>query len=118
CLAWPGSSAWRRRSAAVPSATEHAAGASGPALGTARPRQSIRTPGTALAGTHHRRTERPGPGRAASGAGAMRPPEPLQHALSESLGDARLVAETLPGTDIALWLIDASNMERAFNPEE
>ena len=48
----------------------------------------------------------------------MRPPVPLQRALSELLGDARLVAETLPGTDIALWLIDASNMERAFNPEE
>src|SRR5690606_8009070 len=48
----------------------------------------------------------------------MRPPEALQQALSELLGDARLVAETLPGTDIALWLIDASNMDRAFNPEE
>jgi predicted nicotinamide N-methyase len=48
----------------------------------------------------------------------MRPPEALQQALSDLLGDARLVAETLPGTNIALWLIDASNMERAFNPEE
>ena len=36
----------------------------------------------------------------------MRQPEALQQALSELLGDARLVAETLPGTDIALWLID------------
>ena len=48
----------------------------------------------------------------------MRPPEALQQALSELLGDARLVAENLPGADIALWLIDASNMDRAFNPEE
>jgi predicted nicotinamide N-methyase len=48
----------------------------------------------------------------------MTPPEALQQTLSELLGDARLVAETLPGTDIALWLIDASNMDRAFNPEE
>jgi len=34
------------------------------------------------------------------------------------LGDARLVAEALPGTDLRLWLIDAANMDRAFSPEE
>ncbi|HAB85655.1 MAG TPA: protein methyltransferase, partial [Pseudomonas sp.] len=34
------------------------------------------------------------------------------------LGDARLVAETLPDTELRLWLIDAANMDRAFSPEE
>jgi predicted nicotinamide N-methyase len=48
----------------------------------------------------------------------MTPPAHLQAALSELLGDARLVAEPLPGTDLALWLIDADNMDRAFSPEE
>lgn len=42
----------------------------------------------------------------------------LQHALSELLGDARLVATELPGTDLKLWLIDAHNMDRAFSPDE
>lgn len=42
----------------------------------------------------------------------------LQAALSELLGDAQLVAEALPGTDLRLWLIDANNMDRAFSPEE
>jgi predicted nicotinamide N-methyase len=42
----------------------------------------------------------------------------LQAALSEQLGDAQLVAEALPGTDLKLWLIDANNMDRAFSPEE
>lgn len=42
----------------------------------------------------------------------------LQHALSELLGDAQLVATPLPGTDLQLWLIDADNMDRAFSPEE
>jgi predicted nicotinamide N-methyase len=42
----------------------------------------------------------------------------LQAALSELLGDARLVAEPLPDTDLKLWLIDADNMDRAFSPEE
>jgi len=42
----------------------------------------------------------------------------LQAALSELLGDAQLVAEALPGTDLTLWLIDANNMDRAFSPEE
>ncbi|MGQ7956179.1 class I SAM-dependent methyltransferase [Pseudomonas sp. SP16.1] len=48
----------------------------------------------------------------------MSAPASLQGALSELLGDARLVAERLPGSDIALWLIDAGNMDRAFSPEE
>lgn len=48
----------------------------------------------------------------------MNEPAALQAALAELLGDARLTSETLPGTDIALWLIDAGNMDRAFNPEE
>lgn len=34
------------------------------------------------------------------------------------LGDARLSITSLPETDIRLWLIDAANMDRAFNPEE
>jgi len=42
----------------------------------------------------------------------------LQAALSELLGDAQLVAEALPGTDLTLWLIDANNMDRAFSPDE
>jgi predicted nicotinamide N-methyase len=45
-------------------------------------------------------------------------PRQLQGALSELLGDAQLVAEPLPGTDLRLWLIDANNMDRAFSPEE
>jgi len=45
-------------------------------------------------------------------------PAPLQAALNDLLGDARLVAEPLPGTDLQLWLIDAANMDRAFSPEE
>ncbi len=48
----------------------------------------------------------------------MTPPLALQAALSELLGDAQLVAESLPGTDLKLWLIDANNMDRAFSPEE
>lgn len=48
----------------------------------------------------------------------MTPPAALQAALADLLGDARLGAETLPGTDIRLWLIDAANMDRAFSPEE
>ena len=48
----------------------------------------------------------------------MTPPEGLQRALGDLLGDARLSAETLPGTDLRLWLIDGANMDRAFNPEE
>jgi predicted nicotinamide N-methyase len=48
----------------------------------------------------------------------MTPPLQLQAALSELLGDARLVAEPLPDTDLMLWLIDAQNMDRAFSPDE
>ncbi|SEJ92043.1 methyltransferase [Pseudomonas sp. NFR16] len=48
----------------------------------------------------------------------MTAPSHLQAALSDLLGDARLVAETLPDTDLKLWLIDADNMDRAFSPEE
>nr|WP_283939616.1 50S ribosomal protein L11 methyltransferase [Pseudomonas sp. R3.Fl] len=42
----------------------------------------------------------------------------MQQALGELLGDACLGAERLPGTDIALWLIDAQNMDRQFSPDE
>ncbi len=48
----------------------------------------------------------------------MTPPASLQQALGELLGDARLSAERLPGTDIDLWLIDAQNMDREFSPDE
>ena len=48
----------------------------------------------------------------------MTAPLHLQAALSELLGDAQLVAEALPGTDLTLWLIDANNMDRAFSPDE
>ncbi|MFZ5958163.1 class I SAM-dependent methyltransferase [Pseudomonas knackmussii] len=48
----------------------------------------------------------------------MNPPRELQQALGELLGDARLVAERLPGTELSLWLIDADNMDRQFNPDE
>lgn len=45
-------------------------------------------------------------------------PQYLQDALSQLLGDARLVACALPGSDLTLWLIDGDNMHRAFSPEE
>ena len=45
-------------------------------------------------------------------------PHSLQSALDSLLGDARLSATPLPGTELALWLIDADNMQRAFSPEE
>jgi len=45
-------------------------------------------------------------------------PAQLQATLHELLGDARLVAETLPDTELRLWLIDAANMDRAFSSEE
>ncbi|WP_342243897.1 class I SAM-dependent methyltransferase [Pseudomonas sp. OTU5201] len=48
----------------------------------------------------------------------MNAPKSLQQALTQLLGDASLGAETLPGTDLKLWLIDANNMDRAFSPEE
>jgi len=45
-------------------------------------------------------------------------PFELQAALDELLGDARLVAQALPGSDLRLWLVDPANMARAFSPEE
>ncbi|MFW9080556.1 class I SAM-dependent methyltransferase [Pseudomonas sp. P2757] len=48
----------------------------------------------------------------------MNAPFDLQQALSELLGDARLVACPLPGTDLKLWLIDGDNMAREFSQEE
>ncbi len=48
----------------------------------------------------------------------MTAPPQLQQPLSELLGDARLAATSLPGTDLKLWLIDAENMDRAFSPDE
>ncbi|WP_460088548.1 class I SAM-dependent methyltransferase [Pseudomonas sp. H1_B04] len=48
----------------------------------------------------------------------MSAPQDLQRALSELLGDARLVACPLPDADLKLWLIDGDNMDRAFSPEE
>jgi predicted nicotinamide N-methyase len=48
----------------------------------------------------------------------MKAPQHLQDALVELLGDARLVTCALPGTDLALWLIDGENMDRVFSPEE
>lgn len=45
-------------------------------------------------------------------------PLALQTALSELLGDAQLLAQNLPGTDLKLWLVGAANMDRAFNPDE
>lgn len=48
----------------------------------------------------------------------MNAPAALQRALAELLGDARLVAERLPGSDLSLWLIDAANMDRQFSPDE
>lgn len=45
-------------------------------------------------------------------------PTALTHALNELLGDAQLTAQTLPDTDLKLWLIDAGNMDRAFSLEE
>ena len=41
----------------------------------------------------------------------MNVPLDLQAALSELLGDARLVACELPDTTLKLWLIDADNMD-------
>ena len=48
----------------------------------------------------------------------MNAPRLLEDALQCLLGDARLSAEALPGTDLRLWLIDPRNMERSFSPEE
>ncbi|WP_313103409.1 class I SAM-dependent methyltransferase [Stutzerimonas nitrititolerans] len=48
----------------------------------------------------------------------MNAPVTLEGALGELLGDARLCITTLPGTDLRLWLINPTNMDRAFSPEE
>ncbi|GFM87040.1 methyltransferase [Pseudomonas cichorii] len=48
----------------------------------------------------------------------MTAPPALQQSLSQLLGDARLVATALPGTELKLWLIDADNMDRAFSHDE
>lgn len=48
----------------------------------------------------------------------MNAPVTLEGALGELLGNARLCIETLPDTDLKLWLIDSANMDRAFSPEE
>ncbi|GIZ11681.1 methyltransferase [Pseudomonas sp. NCCP-436] len=48
----------------------------------------------------------------------MTAPYSLQQALGECISDARLISQQLPGTGIALWLIDPLNMQRAFDPEE
>ena len=48
----------------------------------------------------------------------MSAPLSLLQPLQQLLGDAQLSIETLPGTDLRLWLIDALNMDRAFNAEE
>ncbi len=50
--------------------------------------------------------------------GPMNVPLDLQRALATLLGDARLTACALPGTDLRLWLIDAENMDRAFTLQE
>ena len=46
------------------------------------------------------------------------PAEPLRRALRDLLGDAQLSPTSLPQTDLQLWLIEAENMNRPFNPEE
>lgn len=46
------------------------------------------------------------------------PPAELLDPLRALLGDARLAATRLPQTDLRLWLLDAENMDRAFDAEE
>ncbi len=48
----------------------------------------------------------------------MNPGPALQAAIEDLLGDARLLPQRLPDTDLSLWLIDPANMQRAFSPEE
>src|SRR5690606_10611361 len=48
----------------------------------------------------------------------MNAPVTLEGALGELLGDARLCIETLPDTDLKLWLIDAAKWDRGFGSEE
>ncbi|UFH48961.1 class I SAM-dependent methyltransferase [Pseudomonas sp. KNUC1026] len=42
----------------------------------------------------------------------------LGQALAQLLGDASLARTELPGTELALWLIDPEHMARPFSPEE
>lgn len=49
---------------------------------------------------------------------AANPPAQLLDALSQLLGDGQLSVQTLPDTEIKLWLINADNMDRQFSPEE
>lgn len=49
---------------------------------------------------------------------AANPPAQLLDALSHLLGDGQLSVQSLPDTEIKLWLIDADNMDRQFSPEE
>ncbi|WP_417661945.1 class I SAM-dependent methyltransferase [Pseudomonas sp.] len=49
---------------------------------------------------------------------AANPPAQLLDALSQLLGDGQLSVQSLPDTEIKLWLIDADNMDRQFSPEE
>jgi predicted nicotinamide N-methyase len=42
----------------------------------------------------------------------------LQRALGEVIDQARLSVTPLPGSDLALWLIDAQDMDRVFSPAE
>src|SRR5690606_28047199 len=72
----------------------------------------------ASAGAADPQCQQPGARSAAIGARPVTAPAQLQAALNALLGDARLVAEPLPETDLRLWLIDAANMDRAFSPEE
>lgn len=44
--------------------------------------------------------------------------QPLHTALGELLGDARLSATPLPGTELSLWLLDPAHMARPFSGEE
>ncbi|HYQ37620.1 MAG TPA: 50S ribosomal protein L11 methyltransferase, partial [Pseudomonas sp.] len=46
------------------------------------------------------------------------PPAELLEPLHALLGDARLTASALPGSDLRLWLLDPANMDRAFDAEE
>ncbi len=51
------------------------------------------------------------------------PPAELLDPLRTLLGEARLIASTLPdtglpGSDLRLWLLDPGNMDRAFDAEE
>ncbi len=78
----------------------------------------VRPVGLAPASVADRPADHPVPRRTAPGTRAVTAPQALTQALGELLGDARLSATALPGTDLRLWLIDAQNMDRQFSPEE